>query len=229
VASHETAALEMEAVARNYARAAGAPSRTTEDPLYHVILSTRPGEAFDIEQAKLAVDAVRRSLDADRHQYFAALHHHADTDRYHVHLAINKVSLDGRALDRWQDYAKLARAAEWCERELGLQVDRRVAWREKLGERGLGKIAHAPGLAVGVAQGLHRQEGATIDRRDAVRRARRRDHVHAVLRAYGVRLERAGSGARVVGPERGQHVKASDLGLDLRGAGVTARHVRGES
>jgi len=30
-------------------------------------------------------------------------------------------------------------------------------------------------------------------------------------------LEPAGSGARVVGPERGQRVKASDLGLDLRG------------
>jgi hypothetical protein len=43
------------------------------------------------------------------------------------------------------------------------------------------------------------------------------DDVHAVLRGYGVRLEPAGSGARVVGPERGQHVKASDVGLDLRG------------
>jgi hypothetical protein len=74
---------------------------------------------------------VRQSLDADRHQYFAALHHDVDTDRYHVHLAINKVSIDGRVLDRWQDYAKLGRAAEWCEREMGLLVDRHVAWREK--------------------------------------------------------------------------------------------------
>jgi hypothetical protein len=244
VASHETAALEMEAVARSYALAAGAPSRTTEDPVYHVILSTRPGEAFDIEQAKLAVDSVRESLDADRHQYFAALHHDVDTDRYHVHLAINKVSLDGRVLDRWQDYAKLGRAAEWCEREMGLQVDRHVAWREKLGERELGLVPdfeQSQELAVGVAQGIDRQEGATIDRRDAVRRTHYSwvdllkreavpaatqavaregaswDDLHAVLRGYGVRLEAAGSGARVVGPERGQRVKASDIGLDLRG------------
>jgi len=41
--------------------------------------------------------------------------------------------------------------------------------------------------------------------------------VHAVLRGYGVRLEPAGSGARVVGPEHGQRVKASDIGLDIRG------------
>jgi hypothetical protein len=242
VASHETAALEMEAVARSYALAASVASRTTEDPVYHVILSTRPGEAFDIEQAKLAVDSVRQSLDADRHQYFAALHHDVDIDRYHVHLAINKVSLDGRVLDRWQDYAKLGRAAEWCEREMGLLVDRHVAWREKLGERELGLIPEfKPELAVGVAQGIDRQEGATIDRRDAVRRTHyswvdvlKREAVpaatqavaregaswndlHAVLRSYGVRLEAAGSGARVIGPEHGQRVKASDLGLDLRG------------
>jgi hypothetical protein len=40
VASHETAPLEMEAVARSYALAASARSRTTEDPVYDVILST---------------------------------------------------------------------------------------------------------------------------------------------------------------------------------------------
>ncbi|MGP6190687.1 MAG: relaxase/mobilization nuclease domain-containing protein [Vulcanimicrobiaceae bacterium] len=68
-----------------------------------MILSTRPGEMIDVEQAKLAVDAVRRSLDAGEHRYFAAMHHDVDTDRYQFHLAINKVSLRGRALNRWQD------------------------------------------------------------------------------------------------------------------------------
>jgi hypothetical protein len=106
----------------------------------------------------------------ERHRC-AAAYSSPDTDRYHVHLAINKVSLDGRVLDRWQDYAKLGRAAEWCEREMGLLVDRHVAWREKLGERELGLMPEfEPELVVGVAQGLDRQEGATIDRRDAVRR-----------------------------------------------------------
>jgi len=242
VASHETAALEMEAVAQQ-ARAEG-KRRELADPVYHVIISARPGETIDVEQMKLAVDAMRRSLGADEHQYFAAIHHDADTDRSHVHVAINKVSLRGRMLDRWQDYAKLARAAEWSEREMGLQVDRHVVWREKLGERELGIVPDA-GLRLerteGVAQGIDRQEGATIDRRDAVRRthyswvellareavpaatfAIAREgatwgDVHAVLRGYGVRLEPAGSGARVVGPEHGQRVKASDVGLDIRG------------
>jgi hypothetical protein len=243
VASHETAALEMEAVAYSYAQRGHEGSRTVADPVYHVILSARPGESFDVEQAKIAVDAARHSLDADRHQYFAAMHHDVETDRYHVHLAINKISLDGRVLDRWQDYAKLGRAAEWCEREMGLQVDRHVGWREKLGERELGLVPEPEQSferAESVALGVDRQEGATIDRRDAVRRTHyswiellQRDAVpaatlavsrkgaswddlHAVLRSYNVRLEPAGSGARVVGPEHGQRVKASDLGLDLR-------------
>ncbi len=43
------------------------------------------------------------------------------------------------------------------------------------------------------------------------------DDLQAVLRGYGVRLDPADSGARVVGPERGQRVQASDLRLDLRG------------
>lgn len=236
VASHETAALEMEAVA--------AQRRDLADPVYHVILSTRPGETIDVEGAKLAVEAVRRSLGADEHQYFAAIHHDADTDRYHIHLAVNKVSLRGQALNRWQDYAKLARAAEWCEREMGLQVDRHSEWRSKLGERDFSLV---PEIEVnleparGIAEGIDRQEGATIDRRDAVRRAHYSwvellgreavpaaalavaregatwDDLHAVLRGYGVRLEPAGSGGRVIGPERGQRVKASDVGLNLRG------------
>jgi len=242
VASHETAALEMEAVAQ--AAREHSKNRSLADPVYHVILSARPGEPLDVEQAKLAVDAVRRSLDASEHQYFAALHHDVDTDRYHVHLAINKVSVRERMLDRWQDYAKLGRAAEWCEREMGLQVDRHVEWRSKLGERELSVV---PGIerelepALAMAVGIDRQEGATIDRRDAVRRTHYSwvellsreavpaaafaiaregaswDNLHAVLRGYGVRLEPAGSGARVVGPEHGQRVKASDIGLDIRG------------
>ncbi len=243
VASHETAALEMEAVAYRWSQQARDGSRTSADPVYHVILSARPGESFDVEQAKLAVDAARHSLDADRHQYFAAMHHDVDTDRYHVHLAINKISLDGRVLERWQDYAKLGRAAEWCEREMGLQVDRHVGWREKLGEREL-SLVPGPEEHVqieSVARGVDRQEGATIERRDAVRRTHyswvellqreavpaaslavgregaRWDDLHAVLRSYNVRLEPAGSGARVVGPEHGQRVKASDIGLDLHG------------
>jgi hypothetical protein len=94
---------------------------------------------------------------------------------------------------------------------MGLLVDRHVARREKLGDREMGLMPEfEPELAVGVAQGLDRQEGATIDRRDAVRRTHyswldvlKREAVpaatqavaregaswndlHAVLRGYGV-------------------------------------------
>jgi len=53
----------------------------------HATIAGR-GEPLDVEQAKLAVDAVRRSLDASEPQYFAVLHHDVDTDRYHVTQAI---------------------------------------------------------------------------------------------------------------------------------------------
>jgi len=56
---------------------------------------------------------------------------------------------------------------------MGLHVDRHVAWRDKLCERELGIVPDTGpslGRTEGVAQGVDRQEGATIDRRDAVRR-----------------------------------------------------------
>jgi hypothetical protein len=197
----------------------------------------------DTEQGRIAVDALRRSLGAEGHQYFAAMHYDEDTSRYHIHVGINAVGLNGRCLGRWQDYAKMARAAEWCEREFGLYVDRHAEWRSKLGERDFHwSFPELDGAAErkGAIKGVYRQEGGSIDRRDAVRRthyswvellasdaapavqaAMERDgaswgDVHAVLRSYGVRLVCAGSGARIVGPERGQHVKASDIGLDIR-------------
>jgi len=89
-----------------------------------------------------------------------------------VHLAINKVSVRERMLDRWKDYAKLGRAAEWCEREMGLQVDRHVEWRSSSASARFRSHRHRRELepALAMAAGIDRQEGATIDRRDAVRR-----------------------------------------------------------
>ena len=57
------------------------------------------GESFDVER-RSSRSTPRGTHFADRHQYFAAMHHDVDTDRYHAHLAINKISLDGRVLDR---------------------------------------------------------------------------------------------------------------------------------
>ena len=123
VASHETAALEMEAVA--HAAREHSKNRSLAEPVYHGDsvgaargAARRAGEAGPRRRAEVAR--------CERAPVFAALHHDLDTDRYHVHLAINRVSVRDRMLDRWQDYAKLGRAAEWCEREMGLQVDRHV-------------------------------------------------------------------------------------------------------
>jgi hypothetical protein len=235
VASHQTADLEMERVA--------ARGRTT-DPVYHVILSWRPREDIAPEVARSAIDASLRSLGAEDHQWFAALHRDQDDGRYHLHLAVNKTHpVTLRALDRSDDFAKLARAAEWVEREYGCQVDRHMSWREKLPEVELGLTLNdaADYYQKVVAVGLKiAPEGAPQREMDAARRAGyswvalvSKDaapaaqaaadragatwhDVHAALETYGVHFERSGSGLRILGPEIGQHVRASRVGLSFK-------------
>ncbi len=233
-----TADVEMEHVA-----ALG----RTEAPVYHAILSWRPGEEIDAAVARAAVDSTLTSLGAEGHQWFAALHRHAEDERYHVHLMLNRVHpMTLRTLHPRHDYAKLARAAEHVEREYGCLVDRKMPWRRWLPEIDLSLSSlEAEHLMQDAIERIRLEpEGARMAEQDAVRRAgyswaallqraavpaaleaaarpqARWEDVHAALRAYGVRLERAGSGFRVVGPETRQHVKASRVGL--HGKALTA-------
>ena len=64
VANHETADLEMSRTAALNTRRKGAG-----DPVYHLL----------------------RSIGAEGHQAFSALHYDADTDRYHMHVGVNMV------------------------------------------------------------------------------------------------------------------------------------------
>jgi hypothetical protein len=247
VASHATAALEME---RTVARS----RYNGRDPVYHLMASWRPGETIDVETVKLAERALVRSLGAETHQSFSALHYDEEKGRYHLHVGISRVNPEtGRVLNTWNDYAKLARAAEWAEREYGLQVDRHANWRKKVGERDfaleaaeLGDHAeHQLGRDAEGVRGLDAERTGTTQARDARARAHYSwtailarevtpavkrvlqsssvgwHDVHAALRPYGVHLEAAGSGYRVVGAEIGQHVKASDIGLEAKA--LTAR------
>jgi hypothetical protein len=236
VASDATADIEMEQVA-----ALG----KTADPVYHVILSWRPGEEVAPQVARAAVDATLRSLGADDHQWFAAFHRDESDGRMHLHMGINKTHpITLKALDRYQDFAKLARACEFVEAEYGCKVDRRMDWRKKLPEVELGLTLYATRqyaerlLPVGLS---FAPDGANTAEMDAARRAgyswvalvakdaapaartaAKRDgatwqDVHAALETYGVHFELAGSGVRVVGPEIGQHVKGSRVGISFKG------------
>jgi len=130
VGTHETADIEMEAIARR---------GRCKDPVYHVILSWRPREVVPHETLRGGIDATLRSLGAEDHQWYAAAHVDEPDGRHHLHLVINKTHpTHYRALDRAWDKAKLARATEWVEAEYGCEVDRRLSWRERLPELDLG-------------------------------------------------------------------------------------------
>jgi flagellar biosynthesis GTPase FlhF len=220
VSSDVTAGLEMEAVAGK--------SRANEaNPLLHFVISTRPGEVFSEEQARVAVDAAMRSLGADRsHAYKAATHYDVDDGRYHTHVMANRRSTrTGKLLDMHNDYFKFARAAEWCEREFGLQVDRKPDWRKKVSDRDLGmEVERAP-----------ERERADLVKRSwetvvehalpAMKVAQTWEDVHAALRPFGAEIRERGSGFVIVGPERDHTVKLSALG-PLSDDAVSARELR---
>jgi hypothetical protein len=240
VASHATADLEMDAVAARLKTTSRNADTVRSQVLHHVVLSWRPKEMVSEEVARSAVDAMIRSLDAEAHQWYAAMH--VDSERVHVHLAINRVEAENyRLLRTWNDHARLARAAEWVEREHGCLSDRRMNWRAKgLAELDLSDLEGFEEREVlpGIAQITNLPPGAATSEADAVRQAGYSwvallsreavpaalstltsdgswERFHAAFASYGVRFERAGSGARLVGAEIGQHVKASRLGLKL--------------
>jgi hypothetical protein len=237
--SHETIDLEMERVAAH---------GRCKDPVYHVALSWRPGEDVSPETMRGAVAATLRSVGAEDHQWYAAAHYDSKTERHHVHLVVNKVHPETyKAFDRYWDAAKLARAAEWVERQFGCLHDRHMDWREfKMAERDFGAEPEwdrdrvqqmdreaprgltlvPPGAGTSEMDAarragyswahLVRDEAAPAARTAGEREGATWEHVHAALETYGLRMEAAGSGARVVGAEPGLHLKASRVGLDIR-------------
>ena len=232
VGSHLTADIEMEHIARR---------GKAKAPVYHLILSWRPGESVAQDVVRAAIDITLRSLGAEDYQWFAAAHRDDDDSRTHLHIAVNKVHpVSARTLNCWREQYKLARATEWVESEFGCLVDRRTSWREKIPELDLGLStdeAHEHVLRSLPAMQRIAPDGAAQKEMDAARRAGyswvtllQREavpavlaqaaypgatwqNVHATLETYGVHLERAGSGLRVIGPEIAQRARGSRIGL----------------
>jgi hypothetical protein len=220
VANDATAGLEMEAVA-------GKSKANEANPLLHFVISTRKGEPFSEEQARVAVDAAMRSLGADRsHAYKAATHYDEDDGRFHTHVMANRRSTrTGKLLDMHNDFFKLARAAEWCERGFGLQVDRKPDWRKRVSDRDLGmEVELAPVRER--AQAVKQSWTSVIDQAlPAMKAARTWDDIHAALQPFGATIRQSGGGFAIVGPERGNTVKLSALGAGSADA-ISARELR---
>ena len=206
---------------------AGRSKANEANPLLHFVISTRKGEVFSEEQARVAVDAAMRSLGADRsHAYKAATHYDEDDGRYHTHVMANRRSTrTGKLLDMHNDFFKLARAAEWCEREFGLQVDRKPDWRKRVSDRDLGmEVERAP--VHQRAEAVKQSWSIVVEQAlPAMKVAQTWEDVHAALRPFGATIRQSGSGFAIIGPERGNTVKLSALGAGSADA-VSARELR---
>jgi hypothetical protein len=215
-----TAGLEMEAVA-------GKSKANEANPLLHFVISTRKGEHFSEEHARIAVDAAMRSLGADRsHAYKAATHYDVDDGRYHTHVMANRRSTrTGHLLDMHNDYFKLARAAEWSEREFGLQVDYKPDWRKRVSDRDLGmEVERVPERERDLA--VKQSWSKVVEQAlRAMNRADTWEDVHAALRPFGATIAERGRGFVIKGPEREHTVKLSALGV-LSEDTVSARELR---
>jgi len=93
VASLETAALEMEAVAALSARC--------RDPVYHLIIAYAKHERPTRAQVVGDAERLLAAIGMEDHQYVLAAHR--DTDDFHAHVIANRVGGDGRANDLWHE------------------------------------------------------------------------------------------------------------------------------
>jgi len=210
VATLETAALEMEAVASQ--------SRAKE-PLYHLIVSFAEGERPTYEQARAALDTQIDHLGFGGLQYVAALQNDGVGGMYHVHAVFNRVDpITHVARDIWQDREKMRAASREAELEQGWRVVN-VEQRQELshGARDVEYYAHKRSfertvredVAPAVRDALAKEKASWAD-------------VHRVCGEHGVRYEEVRTGrhddvvgGRLVGAERGEYARARDLGPDL--------------
>jgi len=211
LASIETAALEMEAVASQ--------SRAKE-PLYHLIVSFAEGERPTYEQARAALDTQIEHLGFGGLQYVAALQNDGVGGLYHVHAVFNRVDpLTHVARDVWQDRDKMRAASRVAEREQGWRVVE-TPQRAELshGARDVEYYGHKRSFERRIREEVGPAVRAAVNR-DSASWA----DVHRVCTEHGVRYEevhrsdRAGdtAGGRLVGTERGEYARARDLGPDF--------------
>jgi hypothetical protein len=209
VATIETAALEMEAVASQ--------SRAKE-PLYHLIISFAEGERPTYEQARAALDTQIEHLGFGGLQYVAALQNDGVGGMYHVHAVFNRVDpITHVARDIWQDREKMRAASREAELEQGWRVVD-VAHRQELshGARDVEYYARKRSFERTV------REDVAPAVRDALAKDGAWADVHRVCGEHGVRYEEVRTGrhydvvgGRLVGAERGEYARARDLGPDL--------------
>ena len=103
-----------------------------EKPVFHTSLALPAGEALSAARWDAVVRdyLVEMGLDPANHQYVAVIHR--DTEYQHVHIAANRIGLDGKVwLGRWEARRAIA-ATQVLERKHGLRLTKGLNDVEKL-------------------------------------------------------------------------------------------------
>jgi hypothetical protein len=227
LASIETSALEMEAVASQ---------SKADEPLYHLIVSWGPDERPSMERVREALEMQLDALGFRGLQYVAAIHDDGEGGKVHLHAVINRVDpVSLRARSPWRDRVKMRQACREYEVADGWRnVGAEPALSGVVGtdgndqEQSSGNSADDPGrVKHGRAGSASDPYGVRERFRDWVNEAVRPrlealleradstwETLAAVLEEDGLRYEVVSSfGARIVGVISGFAVKLTDVGL----------------
>jgi len=120
LSSVETATMEMEALAFQ--------NKRCKDPVFHCLLSWKAGEQPSKDQVYDAVEITLKELGLSDCQALFALH--KNTENYHVHIAVNRVSPEThKAIDPAHGWTRKAmeRSARKIEHEQGWEIENN-AW-----------------------------------------------------------------------------------------------------
>lgn len=208
--SHQGQRAEMIALAQEAVR--------SKDPINHYVLSWREGEQPTPAQVEQAVDVLLDQMNLQGHQVIYGLH--ADTDNYHLHVAINRVhpdTLKPVEINKGFDIEALHQAVARIEQAQGWQREKNARYHiqdsGELKRTDVGStVKKIDRRTVDMEVRTGEKSAKRIGIEEAgpvIKNANTWQELHAGLAALGMRYEREGSGAKVFIGEVG--IKASDV------------------
>lgn len=180
-----------------------ATSRRTTQPVMHLSISYGEGEDPTPDQMRADARRTLQALGLDRNQ--AVIIAHDDTENPHLHIMVNRVGTDGKAVSDSNSYARIEDTLRGIENERG--------WAAVEGR-------HAPAPETGARKKGHRhsadphQHHAPAGVRNTLLQAGSWKDLHRDLHKQGWKLEIVqrgrGSGALLIGPD-GQRIGAGKI------------------
>lgn len=221
----QQAAYDMRMVARLSTRC--------EKPYLHLSLAWHPTEQPTTTQMFNTMDLALTKLGLQDHQAVYAIH--AEKDHWHLHAAVNRVDVEGRAWNTWRSHGRVHDVTRELEEELGFEKaldyartpEQRSAARLEptpRERRVMEQTGQEPLRIVREAALLETRERVTeqigMEAKEALRSAKTWADAHERFAAQGLALEAYRHpktdriGLQIVEIATGERVAASALGSD---------------